>query len=270
MPMQITNIAGYQFIEITDVESICNQIQSVCDQTHLKGSVFISPEGINLSLAGSPQDVEFILEFLHSDCGFSLLLLNTSYSDEIPFKRLLIKTRDELVPTSEDNKACLEIQKTNNSSYISSDELKQWLDNDQEFTLLDMRNSFEYELGSFDKANHLGLEQFRQLQETREKFKSIPKSKPVVTFCTGGIRCEKAAPFIQSLGFEQVYQLKGGILNYLKIFKNQHWHGDCFVFDDRVSLDKDLKPSYAKLCQSCQITLQKDEEQFCSNCKTLT
>ncbi len=269
MQMQVTNIAGYQFIEIADVEFIHNQLQSVCSQTHLKGSIFISKEGINLSLAGSPRDIEFVLDFLHSSCRFSNLLINTTYSDEIPFKRLLIKIRDELVPTSEDDAPTINAHTINKPSYITSDELKQWLDDGYKFTLLDTRNSFEYELGSFDNAKHLGLKQFRQLQKAKNQLKQIPKDKPIITFCTGGIRCEKAAPFIQQQGFNQVYQLKGGILNYLNKYNDQHWHGDCFVFDDRISLNKELKPNYAKLCRSCQTRLRESEDRTCNHCKTL-
>ena len=270
MLKQITNIAGYQFIQIEDVESIQNQLQSVCAKTHLRGSIFISPEGLNLSLAGSQQDIEFILGYLRSNCEFSDLLFNKTYSKEVPFKRLHVKARDELVPTSKDNILTSISPITNKLSYISSEQLKQWLDDGHEFTLLDIRNAFEFELGSFKKAKQLGLKQFRQLQKIKEELKKMPRDKPIVTFCTGGIRCEKAAPFIQTLGFEQVYQLKGGILDYLAKFKGEHWRGDCFVFDDRVSLDKDLNPSYARLCRSCQTKLQENEEQFCASCEGIT
>lgn len=267
MSNQITNIAGYQFIQIDDVESIHNQLQSVCAKTHLKGSIFISAEGINVSLAGSQTDIEFVLDNLRSRCGFTQLLINISYSNEIPFKCLVIKIRDELVPTGKSKPIT---QTSSSSNYISSEELKQWLDSGQNFTLLDMRNTFEFELGSFDKAKHLDLKRFRQLQNIKEELEQIPKNKPIVTFCTGGIRCEKAAPFVKNQGFDVVYQLKGGILDYLSKFKGQHWHGDCFVFDERVSLDKDLNPSHTQLCRSCQTILQKDEDQFCSLCDGLT
>lgn len=280
MTNQITNIAGYQFIEIDDIESAHKQVQGVCNQIHLKGTIFISPEGINLSLAGNQADIEFALDQLSSVCGFKQLLFNTTYSEEIPFRRLLVKTRSELVstrpkisdlvPTNEKHGQTLSDHKPGNSNYISSDKLKQWLDDDKEFTLLDLRNAFEYELGSFDQAKHLKLKHFRELEGSSQEFKDIPKDKPVVTFCTGGIRCEKGAPFIVQHGFGHVYQLKGGILDYLKKFSDRHWHGDCFVFDERISLNHELSPNYVQLCLSCQTSLKQNEERFCTACAGLT
>lgn len=294
MTNKITNIAGYQFIENDDVGSVHKQVQAICDQTHLKGTIFISPEGINLCLAGDQSDIGFTIDQLKSVCGFTQLLLNTTYSTTIPFKRLVVKIRNELVPTrsklnkvvqtnekfvptrskvnkvvQNDSGQILSKQKCNNQVYITSEELKQWLDNGKDFTLLDLRNAFEYELGSFNHAKHLELKHFRELVNTSSKLKNIPKDKPIVMFCTGGIRCEKGALYIAQQGFEHVFQLKGGILDYINKFKDSYWRGDCFVFDERVSLDHELRPTYAKLCRSCQTALQENEERFCSTCASL-
>lgn len=277
MTNKITNITGYQFIENGDVGSAHKKIQAICNQTHLKGTIFISPEGINLSLAGNQSDIDFAIDQLKSVCGFTQLLLNITYSATIPFKRLLVKFRNELVPTKSKlnngvqngSEQALSKQKCNSPVYINSEQLKQWLDNGKNFVLLDLRNAFEYELGSFNHAKHLELNHFRELENTNNKLTDIPKDKPIVTFCTGGIRCEKGALYIAQQGFEHVYQLKGGILDYLKEFKDNYWHGDCFVFDERVSLDHELNPTYAKLCRSCQTALQENEERFCSTCASL-
>ena len=264
MENQIKNIAGYQFIVIDDVATEYKQVQAICDQTHLKGTVFISPEGINLNLAGNDSDIDFAIGQLKTKCGFDNLLINTTYSEAIPFKRLLVKTRDELVPTKSN------LKYNGDLPYITSEELKHWLDNNIEVTLLDLRNGFEYELGSFKHARHLDLKHFRELENANTQLEVFQKDKPVVTFCTGGIRCEKGAAFIQQQGFENVYQLKGGILDYLAKFKGQHWQGNCFVFDDRISLDAELNPTYANLCRSCQTILQNNEENFCLTCSGLT
>ena len=271
MTKQILNISGYQFLEIVDTESVRKQVQKLCDQTHLRGTIFISPEGINLSIAGTQADLEFVIERLKSIHGFTQMILNTTYSDEIPFKRLLVKARKELVPTRLTNEKTIKyIKSTANAAYIDSDVLKKWLDDGKEFTLLDLRNTFEYELGSFDNAKHLSLKYFRELESSYKILSTIPKDRPVVTYCTGGIRCEKGAPHIAQQGFEQVYQLKGGILDYLAKYKDNHWHGDCFVFDERVSLDHELKPSYARLCRSCQTILQESDDKFCETCTSLS
>lgn len=264
MIKNITNIGGYQFIVIDNVRSMHEQVQAICNKTHLRGTVFISPEGINLSLAGSNIDTQFILDELNSKCGFNNLLIHTTYSDTIPFKRLLVKIRSELVATQSNT------TQNRNISYISSEKLKEWLDSKKEFTLLDLRNGFEYSLGTFDRAQHFNLKKFRELENSREEIEKLSKNKPVVTFCTGGIRCEKGALFIEQYNFNKVYQLKGGILDYLLKFHGEHWHGNCFVFDDRISVDKDLIPTYLKLCQSCQTVLQNSEENFCFSCSVLT
>jgi len=265
MQHPIKNIAGYQFIAIKDITSMHLQVQNMCDQTHLKGTIFISPEGINLSLAGSETDIDFAIEQLNSECGFKKMLLNTTFSAVVPFRRLLVKTREELILAG----SALNQADRNDQNYITSEMLKQWLDEGKDFTLLDLRNSYEFELGSFNGAQQLQLKHFRDLENACGKLNAIPTSKPVVTFCTGGIRCEKGAAYIAQHGFAQVYQLKGGILDYLKEFKHHHWHGDCFVFDERVSLNHELNPTYAKLCRSCQNTLQNTEERFCSTCASL-
>ena len=198
-------------------------------------------------------------------CGFDRLLLSATHSDTIPFKRLLVKTRSQLVPDPEPTGVAGH-QGPARSSYVTSDELRQWLGGGREITLLDLRNSFEYELGTFDHAKHLGLRHFRELKSAAAGLAGLAKEKPVVTFCTGGIRCEKGAPYIASLGFREVYQLKGGVLDYLKKFKGEHWRGDCFVFDERVSLDCMLRPTFTRLCRTCQTILQADEAQLCTSC----
>ncbi len=265
MSKQITNIAGYQFKEIASPETVCSTIQGICDQTHLLGSIFITTEGINLALAGIASDIEFILHNLDTECGFDNFLLNTSYSDEIPFSRLLVKHREMLVPTNKNIST-----NNDNCNYVSSELLKQWLDQGKDITLLDLRNEFEIKLGSFVNAEQLGLRHFRDLGSKIDEIDKLPKEKPVVTFCTGGIRCEKGAYFIAEQGFSEVYQLHGGILDYLKNYNDEHWQGNCFVFDDRVSLNKKLEPTFQRLCQNCQILLNEDEEIFCSTCNNVT
>ncbi|MCY4641284.1 MAG: rhodanese-like domain-containing protein [Gammaproteobacteria bacterium] len=267
MTNRVTNIAGYQFKTITDVHGVHNQIQTLCAQTHLKGTIFIGPEGINLGLAGSGADIEYVLQRLDSTCGFGRLQVNTTYSDMTPFKRLLVKVREELVPAkSLPAISTADFPDPAQPAYITSERLRQWFDSGQGMTLLDLRNSFEYELGSFDHATHLGLRHFRELGNASNRLAKLPKDRPVVTFCTGGIRCERGAPYIARQGFEQVYKLKGGVLDYLGKFKDRCWHGDCFVFDDRVTLDCRLEPTFKRLCRSCQTALNENETQCCEAC----
>lgn len=282
--VKITNIAGYQFSAIEDVNNVFENAQAICNQTHIKGNIFISPEGINLGLASNQGDIEYFLEKLDVLCGLNNLLLNTTYSDYVPFKRLLIKVRNELVPTKplpSDHPSSLEDSSTTkpflknieitekNALYISNDELKQWLDDGKDITLLDMRNEFEVELGSFENATHLKIRNFRDIIQLESELNEIPKDKPLVTFCTGGIRCEKGANILAQNGFDQVFQLEGGIIKYIEKYKNRHWRGECFVFDDRVCLDADLKPSDTKICRHCQIVIADTDNEYCDDCAHL-
>ena len=280
MTERITNIAGYQFSEIEDAAKVFEDAQAICAETHIKGNIFISPEGINLGLASSQSDIEYFLENIGSTCGLNNLLLNTTYSDYIPFKRLLIKVRNELVPTkplptdhpsSQSDRPLLnEIDSSGKKAqYLSIDELKDWLDQGKDITLLDMRNTFEVDLGSFENATHFDMRNFRDIIQLKDKFDDISKDKPLVTFCTGGIRCEKGANIMAQNGFDQVFQLEGGIIKYLEKYKNKHWRGECFVFDDRVCLDTDLKPSDTKICRHCQIVIADTDNEYCDDCAHL-
>lgn len=270
MSSEIVNIAGYQFTNIKDVAEVFEHVHSICSQTHIKGNIFISPEGINLGLASTKTDIEYFLQKLDNLCGLNDLLLNTTYSDFIPFKRLLIKIREELVPTKPlpsdhpSSSPTAPILKNLSSSeklahYINHDNLKQWLDEGKDITLLDMRNEFEVNLGSFENATHLNIRNFRDIIQLEDKIDELPKDKPLVTFCTGGIRCEKGANILAQNGFDEVYQLEGGIIRYIEKYKNSHWRGECFVFDDRVCLDANLKASDTKICRHCQIVISNTE-----------
>jgi predicted sulfurtransferase len=280
MTNQIKNIAGYQFTIIDDVEKVFENTQAICRETHIKGNIFISSEGINLGLAGTQSDIEYFLQKLDSLCDLNNLLLNTTYSDYIPFKRLLIKIRNELVPTKplpDDHPSYSATKKLlkninsieKNAKYISHDELKEWLDAGKDITLLDMRNEFEVNLGSFENATHLKIRNFRDIIQLESKINEIPKNKPLVTFCTGGIRCEKGASILAQNGFDQVFQLEGGIIKYIEKYKDKHWRGECFVFDDRVCLDTNLQPSNTKICRHCQIVISDTENEYCDNCTHL-
>ena len=129
-----------------------------------------------------------------------------------------------------------------------------------------MRNEFEVALGTFNGAKHLHLNGFRQLPTKTEAINQLPKNKPLVTFCTGGIRCEKAGPYLEQYGFKEVYQLDGGIIEYLRQTKGKHWQGNCFVFDDRISLNKDLQAEHCELCLVCQTELAQGEDKYCKLC----
>jgi UPF0176 protein len=146
------------------------------------------------------------------------------------------------------------------SPRVSARQLKQWLDEGKPITLLDTRNNFEVQTGSFDSAVAIGVEDFRDFPKAVSRLPASLKDRPVVSFCTGGIRCEKAAPYLEREGFSQVYQLEGGILKYFQDCGGAHFHGDCFVFDKRVALNPELNPSGLAQCFVCQAILSVEEQ----------
>tara|TARA_R110002074_G_scaffold52211_3_gene131678 strand:+ start:442 stop:1272 length:831 start_codon:yes stop_codon:yes gene_type:complete len=256
------NISGYRFTPINNIDDTLNQLKSLCANLDLKGSIYLATEGINIGLSGNILEIQTFLSSLSQDERFASMQFHELYSLKRPYSKMTVKTKTELVPI-EDN--TLKVGDFNHQ-YLPPLKLKEWLDNNEDFILLDMRNEFEFELGTFDKAQQLNLRRFRKLQTKADELNKLPKNKPIVTFCTGGIRCEKAAPYLEKLGFDQVFQLEGGIIEYLKQTRGAHWHGNCFVFDDRVSINNKLAPQHFNLCTDCQLILKENEIEFCATC----
>lgn len=258
----VLNISGYRFVAIDDVPATLDSIEKICAELELKGSVFVAKEGINISLAGDLLAVQSFISRLEQDTRFSNMRFHQTYSLFVPFSKLIFKAKSELVPLGENPLAV----RSYSHQYLPAAELQHWIDTGKDFTLLDMRNNFEYRLGTFEGAQQLNMEGFRQLPSKTAEINRLPKDKPVVTFCTGGIRCEKAGPYLEKFGFNEVYQLDGGIIEYLRSTQGKHWHGNCFVFDDRVSLNKQLRAEHRSLCLICQCELDATENQICSEC----
>ncbi len=233
--MQILNIAGYKFITLENILELRISLLNQCKNFSLKGTILLSPEGINISLAGALADVAAFKSYLLADSHFSDMTFRESYSRTPPFKRLKVKLKKEII-TMRRPEICPETQR---APAISPQQFKQWLDQGRELTILDTRNTYEVELGTFEGATKLGIEDFCEFPKAVE---NLPTDKPVVMFCTGGVRCEKAGIHLLNKGFSEVYQLDGGILNYFAAIGGAHYDGACFVFDERVALKPDLQP----------------------------
>lgn len=212
----------------------------------LKGTVILAPEGMNGFLAGAESAVREALDTFRALPAFRSLTAKESRSAALPFRKLSIKLKREIVTFR------VEGVRPTEAPRLAPAELARWFGEGRDFVMLDTRNAYEYRLGSFAGAHDPGLAHFVDFAEAAKGLPEVWKEKPVVTFCTGGIRCEKAAPYLASLGFRQVYQLDGGILAYLESQGGAHWRGECFVFDDRVALGPDLAPTGATLCPACQ------------------
>lgn len=233
--VNILNIAGYQFVSLSNLKQYKQSIQALAEDHQLKGTVLLSPEGINIMLSGIKSNVLHFMQSFSNNTLFSLfsgMNYKQHYSESVAFDRLLIKIKKEIIAFGVDN--IDPIRKP--AKYIQPVTLKQWLDENRDIYLLDTRNDYEIAEGTFKNAITLPISHFRDFPDAAKNLDENLKKKPVVTFCTGGIRCEKAALLLEQYGFEEVYQLKGGILDYFLFAGTAHYEGDCFVFDKRESI----------------------------------
>jgi UPF0176 protein len=220
----------------------------------LKGTILLSTEGINAFLSGASGSIDAMVHYIRAQ-GFSIEP-KLSPSPDQPFTRFLVKIKKEIIAMGHDN--IKPYQHT--APYVSPDTLNDWLDAGEDVVLLDTRNDYEYTLGTFKGSILLkDLKSFRAFPErVKTDLPEALKKQKVVTFCTGGIRCEKAAAYMEQEGFEQVYQLDGGILKYFEAAHQDHYEGECFVFDKRVAVDKSLNPTETIQCFSCRQPLTAD------------
>jgi len=229
------NIAGYRFISLSSLTPLRESLLSLCKQLSLKGTILLSHEGINLNLAGLPASLTQFIAFLEQDERFNNMAFHRTYSNFIPFKRLKIKLKKEII-TFRQEQISLSHQRT---PAVLPQQLKTWLDEKQDVVLIDVRNDYEYAMGSFKDARHLNLKHFDELPQKLSETPLCPLQK-IVMFCTGGIRCEKAGLYFNQQNLTKVYQLQGGILGYFAEVGGDHYQGHCFVFDDRIALDSQL------------------------------
>ncbi len=253
----VVNIAAYKFVELTDLQQLRDRLRSRCKLAQLRGTILLSPEGINMFLAGSREGIDSLLSEVRSLPGLADIEVKESLSLEQPFNRMLVKLKREIIAFGVDGIA--PAQRT--SPKLSARELKRWLDEGRPVRLLDTRNDYEVDLGTFRGAERLNIQHFREFPDASAGLPEQAKHEPLVMFCTGGIRCEKAGPMLERLGFQQVYQLDGGILKYFEECGGAHYDGGCFVFDSRVVLGPDLQPSGAVLCYNCQAVLTHEDIQ---------
>lgn len=256
--MRILNIAVYQFtpLPIDELQAIRLNLKKLCLELGLKGTILVTPEGINCFIAGLPESVAGLQAYLEGPLGLKNLSYKESWSDRVPFNRMLVKVKNEIIHVRDP-----EIQPARfTGPAITPAELKKWIEEGKEFTLLDTRNDYEVRIGTFAGAKDLGIKTFMDFGTRANELPAEVKEKPVVMFCTGGIRCEKASPMLLKSGFQEVYQLEGGILRYFEECGGAHYNGDCFVFDRRVALTPDLAESGVVACYRCQNPVTPEEQ----------
>lgn len=254
--MHFTNISGYAFKSLTNLEELKSKLKKICSDLSLKGSILISEEGINVFLAGLEHALDTFSQQLPS-LGLPKIEFKKSPSEAIPFKKLLIKIKPEIITVGRPDISPIRTP----APYIEPEVLKAWLDEGREVVLLDTRNDYEIYLGKFKDAIDCDIKNFHEFPEAIQKLDPALKQKTIVTYCTGGIRCEKAAPILMEAGFTDVYQLEGGILQYFEDCQDAHYEGECFVFDKRIAVNSHLQETETVQCFACRMPVTPDAQE---------
>ncbi|MDO5505720.1 MAG: sulfurtransferase [Pseudoxanthomonas suwonensis] len=239
----ILNIAAYHFVPVDDRDALAAVLEQAAQARGLRGTVLIAPEGINLFLAGDESAVRGFLGVLRDDARFADILAKESWSRHVPFARLKIKRKREIVPFGGRAAGV----GPSRAPAVAATTLQRWIaagqdDAGRPLVLLDTRNREEVAYGTFAGARTLPIDNFNDLPVAVEAMREELCGSTVVSFCTGGIRCEKAAPWMREAGIDDVLQLEGGILRYFEQVGGDGYEGGCFVFDERIALDPTLKP----------------------------
>lgn len=241
--LTVLNIAAYRFVALPDAEQLQGTLQQQALAHGLKGTILLAEEGINLFLAGERKGIHAFLDWLQTDERFQALEVKESWSAAQPFAKLLVKVKPEIIRM---NHPAIR-PAAGRAPAVDAATLKRWLDQGHDdkgrpVVTLDTRNAFEADVGTFVGAIEWRIDKFSEFPQAVMDHRDELEGKTVVSFCTGGIRCEKAAIFMQEAGVANVYQLDGGILKYFEECGHAHFNGDCFVFDQRRAVDAALLP----------------------------
>jgi len=241
--MPIVNLSAYKFVSLDDLPALRERVLERCLALSLKGTILLAPEGINLFLAGPRDATDAFMAWLREDARFADLAPKESPSDAVPFGRMRVRLKKEIITMR------LPVRPENGRApAVAPATLRRWLaqgrdDEGRELVLLDTRNDYETDVGLFEQAVDYRIANFTAFPQAVAADRARFEGRTVVSYCTGGIRCEKAALHMQDLGIERVFQLEGGILKYFEETDGAYWRGDCFVFDGRGAVDKALAPS---------------------------
>ena len=241
--------SGYQFFDLNDPRSIRDSILAKGKELDIRGTLLMGEEGANIGISGLPENLKAFEDYLSQEFRFPKFIWKVSENPEHTYRRMLVKVKKEIVTTGYPD---IRPDKFT-GPYLPPAEFHDWLNNRNDFLLLDTRNDYEVRLGKFKGAKDLAVGSFKKFLEVVNEWTEEEKKKPVVTYCTGGIRCEKATPImLQKMGFEKVYQLEGGIIKYLEEFGAGHFEGECFVFDRRLGINGELKATDVTMCYGCR------------------
>lgn len=262
MEKQFVVITFYKFVSLPDYQGMKDPLLSLCKDNGVKGTILLAKEGINATIAGTREGIDNVMDSLSDDPRFAVLTIKESYHDEIPFQRTKVRLKNEIVALKVDGVDPNEQVGT----YVDPEEWNTLISQD-DVVVIDTRNDYEVQIGTFHRAVNPETDAFNEFPNYVAGNLDPTKHKKVAMFCTGGIRCEKATAFMLQQGFEEVYHLNGGILRYLETVQpaDSLWEGECFVFDERVTVDHHLQKGTVTICDDCKATVNLDDEQ-CANC----
>lgn len=254
---KIVVCAMYKFVTLENIEAMQKQILNIMLENKVRGTLLLANEGINGTVAGSREAIDNLLNYLKSDSSLATIDYKESYHEDMPFYRSKVKLKKEIVTLGvediDPNKVCGKHVKPKDWNALISD---------PDVLLVDTRNEYEVEIGTFKNAVNPHTDTFRDFPEYVDNNLDPKKQKKVAMFCTGGIRCEKSTALMLEKGFEEVYHLEGGILKYLEEVPKEEtmWEGECFVFDSRVAVNHDLEKSNYDQCFACRMPITEDDK----------
>ena len=254
----LTICALYKFTRLDDFEEIQDPLKLFLDSLNIRGTLLLAREGVNGTIAGDNGSIMKSLDYLQKDKRLVGLEYKFSYSEKPPFKRLKVKLKKEIVTLGVSN-----IDPTFSSgTYVKPADWNELI-NDPDVVLIDTRNNYEFEIGSFKGSINPNTETFRQFPAYTKNNLEKYRDKKIAMFCTGGIRCEKSTAYLKSKGFENVFHLQGGILKYLEEVKEDEslWEGECFVFDDRVAVKHNLELGKYDQCHACRFPITEEDKE---------
>ena len=252
----------YKFVRFPDYQAWREPLLLMCRAAKVRGTILLAEEGINATIAGERAGIDSVLQLFRGDARFADMMVKESFHSAIPFQRLKVRLKREIVAL----KAAAASPLERVGEYVEPEDWNRLIAQD-DVIVIDARNEYEVQLGSFHGARNPQTASFHELPHYLDQALSRARPKRIAMFCTGGIRCEKATAYLLQRGFDEVYHLRGGILHYLENVDAAEslWQGECFVFDERVSLDHDLAKGRVAICDDCKAVVTRADK-ACPNC----
>ena len=254
---QIVVCALYKFVTLDDFQDLRHPLHEVMTTHQVRGTLLLADEGINGTIAGARKSIDAVLDWLRNDPRLADIDHKESYTDSLPFNRAKVKLKKEIVTLGIpgiDPKRVV-------GTYVAPEDWNNLI-SDPDVLLVDTRNDYEFKVGTFKNAINPNTESFRDFPKYVQDNLDTEKHKKIAMFCTGGIRCEKSTAYLKEQGFDEVYHLKGGILKYLEVVPAQEtlWEGECFVFDERVTVNLQLEKGHYDQCNACRLPITEADK----------